>query len=82
VREQKRQALAVRIPAGVLGLYNRIMKSRMSHAVVGVRKRLVQRLFRHIPLQKVADIRIGLQVYTCDNCGRILYYEQHEEHNK
>ena len=79
VREQKREALAVRVPANVMGLYNRIMHSKMTRAIVNVRNGSCGGCFAHIPLQKVADIRIAEKIYTCDHCGRMLYYSDKEE---
>lgn len=78
MREQKRDELGAKVPARVLGLYNRIMNSKVSRAVVNLRNGSCGGCFAHIPLQKVADIRIGQQVYTCDHCGRILYYDEGE----
>ncbi|MBW7996181.1 MAG: hypothetical protein FVQ81_06345 [Candidatus Glassbacteria bacterium] len=74
-REKKSGKLASKVPGNVLGLYRRIMGSRMSRAVVSVRNGSCAGCFAHIPLQKVADIRIAQRVYTCDHCGRMLYYD-------
>jgi predicted nucleic acid-binding Zn-ribbon protein len=79
VREQKREALTVRLPKNVMGLYDRIMSSKMTRAVVNVRNGSCGGCFAHIPLQKVADIRIGQRIHTCDHCGRMLYYNEDEE---
>jgi uncharacterized protein len=79
-REKKHSKLAENVPVGVLRLYTRIMSSKFSRAVVNVRNGSCGGCFAHIPLQKVADIRIGSSapVYTCDHCGRILYYDDGE----
>ncbi len=76
VEEQKRGNLAVRIERGTLKLYERIMNSRNDRAVVPLRNGSCGGCFAEVPLQKVADIRKGDQLLTCDNCGRILYYEE------
>ncbi len=78
MREKKHSKLAADVPAGVMKLYRRIMGSKISRAVVNARNGSCGGCFAHIPLQKVADIRIGAQVYTCDHCGRILYYDDSE----
>ncbi len=78
MREKKHSKLAENVPAGVMKLYTRIMNSKISRAVVNVRNGSCGGCFAHIPLQKVADIRIGAQIYTCDHCGRILYYDDGE----
>ena len=76
VQERKRGNLAIRIEKGTLKLYERIMNSRNDRAVVPLRNGSCGGCFAEVPLQKVADIRKGDQLLTCDNCGRILYYEE------
>jgi predicted nucleic acid-binding Zn-ribbon protein len=78
VRQQKREALIVRVPANIIKLYDRIMHSRMSRAIVAVRHGSCSGCFAHIPLQKVADIRKNTGIMTCDHCGRMLYYDESE----
>ncbi len=77
-REKKHATLAEGVPATVMKLYKRIMGSKITRAVVNARNGSCGGCFAHIPLQKVADIRIGGKVYTCDHCGRILYFDDSE----
>jgi len=76
VRGNKREKITVKIDRLTLKLYERIMKSRIKNAVVALRNGSCGGCFAMIPLQKVADIRKGKQIYTCDYCGRILYYDE------
>ncbi|HLA38721.1 MAG TPA: C4-type zinc ribbon domain-containing protein [Candidatus Glassbacteria bacterium] len=76
VLESKRTELIKKINVNLLKQYERIMNSRVSRAVVALRNGSCGGCFAHVPLQKVADIRIAHQVYSCDHCGRILYYEE------
>ena len=76
VERQKRENLAVRIDKPTFRLYERIMKSRSNNAVVQLRNGSCGGCFAEVPLQKVADIRKADRLYTCDICGRILYYEE------
>lgn len=76
IRLQKRQAIAVRVKPRVLGLYERIMSSRINHAVVALRNGSCGGCHAVIPLQQVADIRKCKEIHTCENCGRIMYYEE------
>lgn len=76
IRLQKRQAVAVRVKPRVLGLYERIMSSRINQAVVALRNGSCGGCHAVIPLQQVADIRKDKEIHTCENCGRIMYYEE------
>jgi len=76
IENQKRDNLAVRIELPTLKLYERIMNSRNDRAVVPLRNGSCGGCFAEVPLQKVADIRKGDRLLTCDICGRILYYEE------
>jgi uncharacterized protein len=76
IRVQKRQAIAVRVKPRVLGLYERIMGSRINQAVVALRNGSCGGCHAVIPLQQVADIRKDKEIFTCENCGRIMYYEE------
>ena len=76
VEKQKRDNLAIRIDKSTIKLYERIMRSRKNLAVVTLRNGSCGGCFAEVPLQRVADIRKGDRLLTCDNCGRILYYEE------
>ena len=78
VRKQKRQELSRQVKTPVLRLYERIMSSRVNRAVVALHNGSCGGCFAHVPLQKVADIRKGNQIHTCEGCGRILYYEDNQ----
>ncbi|MBN2289375.1 MAG: hypothetical protein JXQ83_08585 [Candidatus Glassbacteria bacterium] len=76
VEKQKRDNLAVRIDKPLLRLYERIMNSRNNRAVVPLQNGSCSGCYAVVPLQRVADIRKGDRLLTCDICGRILYYEE------
>lgn len=76
VRKKQREELSGEVNRPTLRLYERIMNSRINRAVVPIRGGSCGGCFGHVPLQKVADIRKGGQIYTCDSCGRILYYDE------
>lgn len=76
IRKREREKLTGEVNRPTLKLYERIMNSRVNRAVVPVRSGCCGGCFAHVPLQKVADIRKGGQIYTCDSCGRIVYYDE------
>ena len=76
VHQDKRKGLVVKVQSPVLTLYERIMNSKIKQAVVAMKGGSCGGCFAMIPLQKVADIRSANSIYTCDHCGRIMYYEE------
>ena len=74
--KKTREELTGEINRPTLRLYERIMNSRVNRAVVPIRSGSCGGCFAHVPIQKVADIRKGSQIYSCDSCGRILYYDE------
>jgi predicted nucleic acid-binding Zn-ribbon protein len=76
--KRKREKLTGKVNRPTLRLYERIMNSRVNRAVVPIRSGSCGGCFAHVPLQKVADIRKASQIYTCDSCGRILYYDENQ----
>lgn len=81
VHRQKRENLSVRVRRPVLNLYERIMTSRVNHAVVSLRNGSCGGCYAMVPLQKVTDIRKGGEIHTCESCGRILYFEENGNGN-
>ncbi|HUU30324.1 MAG TPA: C4-type zinc ribbon domain-containing protein [archaeon] len=75
---RKRNDLVSRVNGPVLNLYERIMRSRVKQAVVPLHNGSCGGCYAIIPLQKIVDIRKANQIYTCDYCGRILYYEENQ----
>jgi len=78
IRKREREKLTGEVNRPTLKLYERIMNSRVNRAVVPVRSGCCGGCFAHVPLQKVADIRKGGQIYNCDSCGRIMYYDENQ----
>ncbi|MCX7879271.1 MAG: C4-type zinc ribbon domain-containing protein [Ignavibacteria bacterium] len=73
-----RMKIIERLDKYPLELYNRIRNSHKD-AIVKVKKNSCTGCFSHIPPQKIVEIRNNLdKLYTCENCGRILYPEDLE----
>jgi predicted nucleic acid-binding Zn-ribbon protein len=58
-----------------LGLYNRVLMSRGSPAVVQIVEGNCQGCHMTLPPQLAHDIRKGASIITCSFCQRILYVE-------
>src|SRR4030095_15450201 len=72
----EREQVFANLPKQMSGLYARIRaRIRDGVAVAEARNRSCSACFMSLRPQVMADIRRGEDIITCDNCGRILYYE-------
>ncbi len=73
-----RSKIVEQIDKHTLEVYQRIRHTHKD-AIVKVKKNSCTGCFSHIPPQKIIEIRNNLdKLYTCENCGRILYPEDLE----
>jgi len=73
-RRQKREEMAGEISKGVLGAYERIRKAKKT-TVVSVARGACGGCYKQIPPQKLIEIRKNAKLVFCENCGRILVWE-------
>jgi hypothetical protein len=76
IKKSERKNIAVRIDTRLLSTYERVRKGRGDQVVVTVKKRACGGCFKAIPLQKIQEIKKGEQIFSCDNCGRILIWTE------
>jgi predicted nucleic acid-binding Zn-ribbon protein len=76
IKEGERKNLTVRIDKRLLSTYERVKKGRGDQVVVTIKKRACTGCYKGIPPQKIQEIRRGEQIFTCDNCGRILIWTE------
>ncbi len=68
----QRQNITVRVTKGTLSVYERVRRGRGSPVVVTLKKNACGACFKSQPPQRIQELRKGLTVITCDNCGRFL----------
>jgi predicted nucleic acid-binding Zn-ribbon protein len=71
----QRKNITVRIEKNILNAYERIRKVKNGLAIVAIRKRACGGCFKTLPPQKIQEIRRTDRIITCENCGRILYWD-------
>ena len=76
IKEGDRKNITVRIDKKLLATYERVRKGRGNQVVVAIRKRACGACYKGVPPQIIQEIRKGERVYTCDNCGRILLWNE------
>lgn len=75
VEEDHRKNVTVRMEKRLLKTYERIRKVKNGLAIVAIRKRACGGCFKTLPPQKIQEIRGTDRIITCENCGRILYWD-------
>jgi predicted nucleic acid-binding Zn-ribbon protein len=70
----RRKNVSVRIDKTILKAYERIRQVKNGLAIVAIRKRACGGCFKKLPPQKIQEIRRTDRIITCENCGRILYW--------
>jgi len=72
VKMDERKNITVRVTKSTLAVYERVRRGRGSPVVVPVKKNACGACFKSQPPQRIQELRKGLTVITCDNCGRFL----------
>ena len=76
IKEGERKNVTVRINRTLLSTYERVRKGRGDQVVVTIKKRACTGCYKGIPPQTIQEIKKGEEVFTCDNCGRILIWTE------
>jgi uncharacterized protein len=74
---ERRNTLLAALPQALLVQYQRIREYH-TNTTVKVRRNSCSGCFSAIPPQKLVEIRNLKQMFTCENCGRILHPEDME----
>jgi uncharacterized protein len=69
-----REQLAAAVEEGARGRYERLMRSKGEHVVVGVERGVCGGCHMRLPPQLLVTCQADRQLVSCSNCGRILYY--------
>ena len=75
MKDDERQNITVRVPKRMMSIYERIRKSRGGSVVVAVKKRACGACFKALPPHRIQELKRGDQLITCDNCGRLLIWQ-------
>jgi len=77
-KKSERKLIAASIPRGTISVYERVRKGKGGSAVVAVKRRACGACYKTLTPKKIQDIRKGDRILTCDNCGRVLYWDDSE----
>ena len=78
--EHERNVILSNVNKRLLAVYLRLRKGRNGVAIATVNKAKFscRGCFKHLPPQKVMEIRRGNSMISCENCGRILVWDERE----
>lgn len=74
--ERDRETLAGMLRPEMRSRYERIAKGKNGLAVVHVRKGACGGCFTALPAQKINEIRRNDRLIACENCGRVLVWDE------
>lgn len=74
-KEGSRNQIVSSIPRPTLSAYERVRRGRGGQAVVAVKKRACGSCFKALTPKKVQDVKRGDQIFTCDHCGALMYWD-------
>ncbi|KPL16722.1 MAG: hypothetical protein AMJ92_12520 [candidate division Zixibacteria bacterium SM23_81] len=75
IERDERKKVTVRLKRGVLAAYERIRVGKSGQAIVPIRKRACGGCFTTLPPQTIQEVRRTDRIITCENCGRIIYWD-------
>jgi hypothetical protein len=77
-KQAERGEVTSAISRQVLSTYERVRKGKGGAAVVAVKKRACGACYKALTPRKVQEIRKADRILTCDNCGRMLFWDDDE----
>ncbi|MBN1504476.1 MAG: hypothetical protein JW952_05385 [Candidatus Eisenbacteria bacterium] len=80
VEESEKAGLVSRLSPPVRMRYERVSEGKGGMAVAAVINRACGACYTNLPPQTLNEIRKGLQVITCETCGRLLVWTEESGH--
>jgi len=74
-KQNERKDVAVQVPKRAMSIYERVRKVRGGMVVVPVRKRACGACYKALPPHRIQELKRGDQMISCDNCGRLLIWQ-------
>jgi predicted nucleic acid-binding Zn-ribbon protein len=74
--ETEREALAAQIDPDLLDQFERLFNSKGDAAVVAIEHGVCTGCHMKVTTATASRVKAGKEIVSCENCGRILYFEQ------
>ena len=75
----RRSQLTNVLEVKLLEHYTKVFKARSGLAVVAIHENICQGCHQQILPQQVIDVKVGETIHHCEQCSRILYWEEKRE---
>lgn len=75
MKDDERTNITVRVPKRTMSIYERVRKNRGGSVIVAVKKRACGACFKALPPHRIQELKRADQLITCDNCGRLLMWQ-------
>lgn len=75
---KERQVVLGSVPRSILSVYERVRRGKGGDVVVSVKRRACGACYKSLTPKKAQEIKGGGKIFTCDYCGRILYWDENE----
>ena len=73
---RERADLAGKIDEDLLALFERLFKSKGDAAIVAIEHGVCTGCHMKVTTATAAQVRVGKEIVSCENCGRILYEQE------
>lgn len=77
-KDKERQTVLSSVPRQILSVYERVRRGKGGEVVVAVKKRACGACYKALTPKKAQEIKGGGRLFTCDYCGRILFWDDNE----
>jgi hypothetical protein len=74
-----RECLLRKLSTAIRSRYERVVGGKGGMAVAAVKNRACGACFTNLPPQTINEIRKGLEVISCETCGRMLVWANESE---
>ncbi len=71
----ERDNIKDKVSKRTISIYERVRKNRGGDVVVTVKKRACGACYKALPPHRIQEIKRSDQIITCDNCGRMLIWQ-------
>lgn len=77
-KQGERKDVSAQIPRKTLTVYERVRRGKGRAAVVVVKKRACGACYKALTPRKVQEIKKRDKIYTCENCGCLLFWDDEQ----
>jgi len=77
-KDKERQVVLGTVPRQILSVYERVRRGKGGEVVVAVKRRACGACYKSLTPKKAQEIKGGGKLFTCDYCGRILFWDDNE----